>query len=99
MLRSVITGSVVGEDLIYSGSSGDRVTVVAYRLSAAGGTGAGTWGSNGTDISGEIPVLSGSSFAEEAVDGLFETTAGENLTLTSGNASLTGHVIYFVKPS
>ncbi len=97
MQRQVITGSVAGgEDLIYSASGGEFTKVMAYRLTSPGGVGAGTWGSNGTSLSGEIALVSGSNFAEDSEFGLFETVRGENLTLSSANVSLQGHIVFKV---
>lgn len=88
----VITGAVPGANLLVSASSNHTITVVGYQLSSPVNTATISWRSNTTDLTGQLPITSGSTVSVFPVCGVVSCTRGQNLNLMVSGTTVNGFV-------
>lgn len=98
---TIDTASAASNALI-AGTTGNQIIVLNYLLIAGGTVNATFEDSDGTNLSGALPLVanSGASFPGTPDSPAFKTASGKGLNLLLGSAvQVSGHIAYLVVPA
>lgn len=99
---AAISEAAAASNELIAGSTGNKIIVLNYLLISGGTVNATFEDSDGTNLSGALPLVanSGASFPGNPDSPAFKTASGKGLhLLLSGAVQVSGHIAYLVVPA